>query len=137
MIDPASVGAWSAAAFGAAWAAFERSKSSKVETKTIEDKNVVSEAKAWEARAALYKKMADDSQALLEKEYSAHQATRDFHHSKAGEFQSELLKCHERCADLQEKTDISGIERILSDQQKVLMTMGEGIRELLTNCQEK
>lgn len=125
--------AYTAATVAAVAAALERYKASKATTKTDQEKAIVSEAKAWKERAELMEKMSNDYHTLLEKEYAAHQATRQFHHDKANEFQAKLDKCVERCSELQAKTDITKVETLLLQQGDSLKTMAEGIRELLVH----
>lgn len=131
-VTPDQIFAYSAAAVAAFAAGIERWRASKVSQKTALEKEVVSDAKRQEERGNLMAKMADDYKALLEKEYIAHQATREFHHHKAGEDQAKLDKCNERVQELQVKTDVSEIERLLLQQGKSLETMAAGIRELLS-----
>lgn len=115
-------------------AGLERYRASKVATKTQQEKEVISQAKAQEERGNLYAKMANEYKDLLEKEYAAHEATRIYHHKKAGDDQAKLDRCFERCTELQAKTDITKIETLLLEQGKHLSTACDGIRELLTNC---
>lgn len=135
-ITPDQIFAYSAAAVAAFAAGIERWRASKVSQKTALEKEVVSDAKRQEERATLMAKMADDYKILLEKEYAAHEATRDFHHKKAKEDQATLLKCNERVQELQVKTDLSKIETLLLAQGQCLQTMAEGIRDLLKNKNE-
>lgn len=143
--------AWVAAAVAATAAGIERWRASKVTAKTAQEKEVVADAKAQEARGNLYAKMSEEYKGLLEKEYIAHQVTRDYHHTKANEFQAELCKCNERCTELQSKTDITKIELILIEQGKrmiemieekksqgkALLVLTESIRELLAASKSK
>lgn len=118
-------------------AGLERWRASKATQRTAIEKEVVSDAKRQEERGNLMAKMADDYKLLLEKEYTAHQATREFHHHKASEDQAKLDKCFERCQELQEKTDLSKIEALLLEQGQTLKTVADGIRELLVNHHHK
>lgn len=114
-------------------AGIERYRASRVAQKTALEKEVVSDAKRQEERGILMAKMADDYKLLLEKEYAAHNATRQFHHNKSNEDQAKLASCFERCSELQQKTDLSKIETLLLEQGASLRMVAEGIRELLTN----
>lgn len=123
--------AYCASATFALMAGFERFKALRTKKKTDQENAVVSDAKRLEERANLMAKMADDYKLLLEKEYTAHQATRDYWHAKANDFQAELAKCNENCADLKSKTDISKIEHLILEQYKILQPIAQGINKLL------
>lgn len=123
---------WSVSAVAVIAAGIERYRAGKVTQKTALEKEVVSDAKRQEERGNLMAKMADDYKVLLEKEYSAHQATRDFHHLKANEDQAKLAKCVERNQELQAKTDLSKIEVLLLAQGESLKAVAAGIQKLLT-----
>lgn len=112
-------------------AGVERWKAGKVTQKSVLEKEVVSDAKRQEERGNLMAKMADDYKELLEKEYTAHQHTRDFYHNKSSEDQAKLAKCSERCLELQAKTDLSKIEELILDQSTALKIVAEGIQKLL------
>jgi hypothetical protein len=124
MLSPDQIAAYTTSVLFGAAAAFERYKSSRVTKKTEAEAAVVSDAKRQEERGNLMAKMADDYKALLEKEYTAHQATRDYWHEKANDFQKQLAKCNEDCAALQMKTDLSTV-------QVSLLTIAKGVEELL------
>lgn len=112
-------------------AGVERWRANRVTQKTAIEKEVVSDAKRQEERGILMAKMADDYKALLEKEYAAHQSTREFYHKKSSEDQAKLDLCVLRCQELQSKTDLSKVEHLLLEQGATLKTLAEGIRELL------
>lgn len=129
--------AWIAAAVAATAAGIERWRASKVVAKTAQEKEVVADAKAQEARGNLYAKMAEEYKSLLEKEYAAHEGTREYHHKKAKEDQALLLRCNEKCTELQAKTDVTKIEMLLLQQGESLKTLAEAIRELLATSKSK
>lgn len=131
-----SAGGWIAFLLAALAAGFERYRSGKVQDKTAEEKQVVSEAQAWKSRSELYEGMTKDFRALLETERADHQKTRDYWHEKSNKFQSDLAKCNEDCLKLQGRTDITKVENLMLEQGKDLRTIAEGIRELLTNSKQ-
>lgn len=128
-----SAGGWIAFMLAAIAAGFERYRSGKVQDKTAEEKQVVSEATAWKSRSELYEGMTKDFRALLDTERSDHQKTRDYWHEKSNKFQADLSKCNEDCLKLQGRTDISKVETLLLEQGRHMSTIADGIRELLAN----
>lgn len=131
-VTPDQIFAYCTAGVAAIAAGIERWRAGKITQKTAIEKEVVSDAKRQEERGTLMAKMADDYKALLEKEYAAHEATRNFHHAKAEKDQATLAKCNEHVAELQQKTDLSKIEMLLLAQGDSLRIVGEGIKELLS-----
>lgn len=131
MLAPEQIAAYmTAAAFGIA-AGYERFINRKRAQKQEVDQGVLAEALAFKERGDLMLKQANEYHDLLEKEYEAHQQTRKFHHDQATIAQEKLSKCNELCLDLQSRTDITRLEKLVLKQTDALEKMSQGITELL------
>lgn len=130
-ITPEQVGAYATALLFACMAAYERFVNRKRAIKTEADQETLSEARAFKERGDLMLKQADEYRMLLEKEYSAHQKTREFHHDQATLVQEKLSKCNEHCLELQSRTDITKVEYLLVQQTAALTEIAAGIKQLL------
>lgn len=142
MIPTEQIAAYATAiAFGFA-AGYERFINRRKVLKTEADQLQLSEAKAFKERGDLMLKQAEEYRTLLEKEYQAHQVTREFHHKQSTIAQQKLLECNEKCLELQTRTDLSRLEHLLADQTTAFSKMSEvqsnalsqislGIQELL------
>lgn len=130
-IPPEQLGGYITAIAASLWALKERIQSQKVVNKTDAEKALVSEALMFKERGDLMLKQANEYKELLEKEYQAHEATREYHHGQATVAQQKLSECNEKCQELQTKTDISRVEEILLKQTTAMLEMSAGIKELL------
>lgn len=131
MLTPDQVTAYTTAlVFGCA-AAYERFVNRKKTEKTEQERTALSEALMFKERGDLMLKQVEEYKDLLEKEYTAHQATRDFHHAQATIAQLKLSECNEKCQELQTRTDLTRVEEILIRQSTAMTQMASGIQELL------
>lgn len=139
MLTPDQIAAYTTAAASAfvfgGMAGYERfvnrKRAKKIEDKTDLEKQALSEALAFQRSADLMTQQAEVYRQLLEKEYAAHQVTREYHHGEAQKSQLKLSQCNELNQELRSRTDISRIEEILVTQTKAMQQMAEGIQDLL------
>lgn len=115
-------------AFAAGYERFiNRKKAEKIEV----NQTVLSEALAFKERGDLMLKQAEEYRGLLEQEYKAHQATREFHHTQSQLAQEKLSACNEKCLELQSRTDITRVEQNLTLLTVAMTRVGTGVEELL------
>lgn len=131
MIDPSNAAGWGTAFVAFSMAAFERIKSSKVQSKTVDETETLSLAKAAREKAELMFKMAEEYKALLEQERIDHKKTRDYWHAENGKSQDKLSAANLKVLELQDRPDLRDILSALKKQGEGIQEQGEGIKQIL------
>ena len=129
--DPALIGSWIVTIVVSVGLALEKLKSRKKEKRTEQEDALVSDAKMFEARGTLLRKLADDNLELYKTEHTAHEATRKYWHDKANEFQTTLAMCQEKLAESQAKPDYSDLITFIKQQADTSVQILKGIEKIL------
>lgn len=136
-ITPELIISWIGIIVAGGAAGFERFRNKKKEDKTVEEQELISSAKLFQAQLQLYRTIADENKELYIKEKTDHNNTRTFYHDKLLIDQADRSKLEEKLISLEQKPDFTEMLVELKRHGDCLEPMSKGITEILQRLQIK